>query len=193
VIASRPLRRVSLLVMGFVVFIAARGISSGVTSGGGLLDGGGQRSGRTETSSTATGRTTLARVAYVVDGDTVEVTTRSGRDVSVRIIGISAPEIPHPGKAGECYGRRSTRHLEQLLPAGTSVVLVADPGQDEVDVYGRWLRYIERGGRDLGRSQIVVGAAVARQSSTPVTRHDDYVDAERQARAQRTGMWTTCR
>jgi micrococcal nuclease len=41
-------------------------------------------------------------VAYVFDGDTVKVMTAMGEEGSIRLLGISAPEIPHPVKAGEC-------------------------------------------------------------------------------------------
>jgi micrococcal nuclease len=51
-------------------------------------------------------------------------------------------------------------------------VLLNDRGQDEVDVYGRWLRYVERDGRDVGRAQVLAGAAPARESSSPVARHE---------------------
>ena len=78
-----------------------------------------------------------------------QVTTDDGRDVRVRFLGISAPEIPHPGRPGECYGHLSARHLKQLLPAGTHVTLVSDPTQDNVDPYGRWLRYVKAAGRDM--------------------------------------------
>lgn len=131
-------------------------------------------------------------MAYVLDGDTVQVTTRDGRDIGVRFLGISAPEIPHPGKPGECYGHASTKHLTQLLPAGTHVRLVSDPSQDDVDDYGRWLRYVQAAGRDIGAAQIRAGAASARDGSTPVSRHGTYTDLESMARGRGAGMWTPC-
>lgn len=140
----------------------------------------------------ATGQRTPGVVAYVVDGDTVEVSTPNGRDVRVRLLGISAPEIPQPGKPGECYGSASTRNLRQLLSVGTQVTLVSDPTQDDVDTYGRWLRYVEAGGRDIGRAQIRSGAAAARDSSDPVSRHAAYAQVEAQARERGAGMWTAC-
>jgi len=142
----------------------------------------------------AAGERTPGVVAYVLDGDTVQVTTGDGRDVRVRFLGFSAPEIPHPGKPGEeCYGSRSTRHLKQLLPAGTHVTLVSDPTQDDVDTYGRWLRYVQASGRDIGAAQIRSGSAAARDSSTPVSRHSTYTQLEDQARERSAGMWSACR
>lgn len=130
---------------------------------------------------------------YVLDGDTVQVTTRDGRDVRVRLLGISAPEEPHRDKAGECYHDSSTQHLEQLLPVGTRVTLVGDPAQDNVDDYGRWLRYIQATGRDVGAAQIRAGAAASRTGVTPVARHSTYRELKGTARDQGAGMWSTCR
>jgi endonuclease YncB( thermonuclease family) len=125
VIATTPMRLGSLLLLAFVVLAAAKGISSGVATGGGLLDGDSLGRGAGGTGSPAAadaGSRTSAVVADVLDGDTVTVTTAKGQEYSVRLLGIGAPEIQHPGKAGECYGHHSTIHLEELLPVGTDVV-----------------------------------------------------------------------
>lgn len=184
-IASRPARLLSLAIVALVVLAGVRGIVGSVGSSGDLFEGAGA-------DSVATGQRTPGVVAYVVDGDTVEVSTPNGRDVRVRLLGISAPEIPQPGKPGECYGSASTRNLRQLLSVGTQVTLVSDPTQDDVDTYGRWLRYVEAGGRDIGRAQIRSGAAAARDSSDPVSRHAAYAQVEAQARERGAGMWTAC-
>lgn len=182
-IASKPVRLLSLAIVALVVLVGVRGIVGGIGSNGDLLGA----------DPVAAGKRTPGVVAYVLDGDTVEVTTHNGRDVRVRFLGISAPEIPHPGKPGECYGYPSTRHLKQLLPVGTPVTLVSDPTQDDVDTYGRSLRYVEAAGRDIGRAQIRSGAATARDSSDPVSRHGAYTQVEDQARERGAGMWTACR
>ncbi|MBB3043364.1 micrococcal nuclease [Nocardioides soli] len=70
---------------------------------------------------------------------------------------------------------------------------MSDPTQDDVDSYARWLRYVEAGGRDIGRAQIRSGAAAARDSSDPVSRHAAYLQVEDQARERGAGMWTACR
>jgi micrococcal nuclease len=186
-IASKPVRLLSLAIVALVVIVGVRGIVGGFAFGGDLLDTNGGPG------SATAGNRTAGVVAYVLDGDTVQVTTHDGRDVRVRVLGISAPEIPHPGKPGECYGSASTRHLKQRLPAGTHVTLVSDPTQDDVDTYGRWLRYVQASGRDIGAAQIRAGAAAARESSTPVSRHSTYTQLEDQARGRSAGMWSACR
>lgn len=196
-IGSTPVRLVSVAIVGLVIFTGLRGVVGGIgfNSGGDLLAARDQGSLATERGADrpqAKAQRTRGSVAYVLDGDTVEVTTHDGGTVRVRFLGISAPEIPHPGKAGECYGYASTRHLKQLLPAGALVVLISDPTQADTDVYGRSLRYVQAGGHDIGAEQIRSGAAAARESSNPVSRHDTYLDLMRRARAEDLGMWSRC-
>lgn len=187
-IASVPVRLLSLAVVALVLVVGIRGILGGVALGGDLLADPGHNNRHDTAAAAAAGGARLGvertpgSVAYVLDGDTVQVTTRAGRSVRVRFLGISAPEIPHPGKPGECYGFPSTRHLKQLLPVGTHVMLVSDPTQDNTDVYGRALRYVQAGGLDIGAAQIRSGAAAARASPNPVSRHPRYVQIEAQAR-----------
>jgi micrococcal nuclease len=195
-IASIPVRLLSVAVVALVLVIGIRGILGGVALGGDLLADPGHNS-RHDTAAAGGGARlavegTPGSVAYVLDGDTVQVTTRAGRTVRVRFLGISAPEIPHPGKPGECYGYPATQNLKQLLPVGTHVMLVSDPTQDNTDVYGRALRYVQADGRDIGAAQIRAGAAAARASSNPVSRHARYVQIEAQARDRDLGMWSAC-
>jgi micrococcal nuclease len=77
-IASMPVRLLSLAILALVVLVGVRGIVGGIGVGGDLL----------ETEPVAAGDRTPGVVAYVVDGDTVEVTTRGGRTVRVRFLGV---------------------------------------------------------------------------------------------------------
>lgn len=186
-IASKPVRLLSLALVAAVVWAGIHGIVGGIGLGGDLLGGpsGSERP--------AAGVRTPAVVEYVLDGDTVTVTTRGGKQVRVRLLGISAPEIPHHGKPGQCYGSRSTRRLKKLLPPGTAVTLISDPTQDRIDAYGRWLRYVETDVRDIARAQILAGAATTRDSGNPPVRHTTYQRTEDRARAAGSGLWTACR
>jgi len=187
-ISSKPVRIISLVIVAVVVMVGVRAIGGGFAAG---TDEPGDRP--SGAASGKRGKSTVGIVTSVLDGDTVQVDLRDGREARVRFLGISAPEIPHPGKPGECYGQAATRHLERLLPAGTQVTLVSDPTQGDVDVYGRWLRYVQAAGRDIGAAQIRSGSAAARDSSTPVARHAKYLRIEASARAGDRGLWSECR
>jgi micrococcal nuclease len=147
----------------------------------------------TSRSTAEQGHRTTAVVSYVVDGDTIRAETPAGEDLGrIRFLGINAPEIPHPGKAGECYGPEATRLLESELHGGARVTLISDPSQDDRDAYGRLLRYVELDGRDVGLDQVQHGAAAARDSWDDVARYSDYLRAQGPAQAEHRGMWGEC-
>ncbi|MBA2954638.1 hypothetical protein GON03_09915 [Nocardioides sp. MAH-18] len=130
------------------------------------------------------------RIVRVVDGDTVEVRFPTGRTSSVRLIGIDTPEV-YGGV--ECGGPEASQSARQLLPAGTRVRLVSDPTQDEVDRYGRLLRYVMKGARDIGRVQVARGhATVYVYGGVPFQRTSGYQDAERTAQDLNRGLWGRC-
>ena len=92
-------------------------------------------------------------VTGVVDGDTVDLSTGE----RVRIIGIDTPEADQCGY-GDAAAHLSTWVLDK-------VVTVTPGARDDVDRYGRILRYLDVEGVDAGRQQIVAGLAIARYDS----------------------------
>jgi endonuclease YncB( thermonuclease family) len=95
------------------------------------------------------------RVAEVVDGDTLDLDTGD----RIRLVQIDAPEA-----TGECYGRKAGSVLRRLLPVGTPVRVARDPGLDDIDRYGRLLRYVFSGRRNVNLL-LVKGARRASGSS----------------------------
>lgn len=93
------------------------------------------------------------RVTRVADGDTITVSTGA----KVRLIGIDAPE------SGEC-GYSDARSLLVSYVLGKDVVLTAG-ARDDVDRYGRLLRYVNVGLTDAGLKIIQSGRAIARYDS----------------------------
>ena len=98
----------------------------------------------------------LWTVTKVVDGDTIWV-ARDGISRKVRLIGIDTPE------SGQCGFTESTRNLRGII-GGQRVRLTAG-AQDDIDQYGRLLRYVDVNGVDAGLRQIKKGQAVARYDS----------------------------
>ena len=95
-------------------------------------------------------------VTKIVDGDTVDV-TQAGTTNRIRVIGIDTPEI------GQCGYLEATANMTALL-AGKQVNLVAG-ARDDVDRYGRYLRYLDVDGIDSGLRQIQGGFGTARFDS----------------------------
>jgi endonuclease YncB( thermonuclease family) len=105
--------------------------------------------------------------ARIVDGDTIDVTSLSSDNI--RLIGIDTPEMD------TSCGAPAKEHLRVLI-AGRPVTLVAAPGREEHDGYGRPLRYVEVAGVDVGRQMIADGFAIARYDGL-----DGYQTHPRQA------------
>lgn len=130
-------------------------------------------------------RRTKARVASIVDGDTIEVRTR-GRRRPLRIIGIDTPE------RGECGYDQATNALARRLRRGERVKLISDPSQPGRDRYGRLLRYVHDGRIDVGRKQLLRGWARVLVVGTGFRRVQSYRKAERKARRGDRGAWSRC-
>ena len=130
-------------------------------------------------------RTTAATIERIIDGDTLVV--RGG--ARVRLVQIDAPE-----SGEECYAAASTRELARLSPPGSRVVLEADIQLDQVDRYGRLLRYIHAGGRNVNLELVRRGAATPWFYDGDRGRYATrLLAATTAARAARRGMWGACR
>lgn len=132
-------------------------------------------------------------VARVIDGDTIEVQT--GMDIlSVRYIGIDTPETVDPRRPVQCFGRQASNENKKLV-ADKKVILVKDVS--ETDKYGRLLRYVyvklEDGGL-LFVNDYLIRQGFAKASTFPpdVKYSQSFLEAEREARENRMGLWNSC-
>lgn len=115
----------------------------------------------------------LAGSAIVNDGDSITIGSQR-----IRLRGIDAPELSQTcrrGGADYACGRASRDALAALVRGRT----VSCTGWER-DRYERLLAVCTAGGRDLNRSQVEAGWAVA---------YGDYRDLEDDARRQRSGLW----
>jgi endonuclease YncB( thermonuclease family) len=134
-----------------------------------------------------------ASVVRVIDGDTVDVSL-GVETVRLRLIGIDTPETKDPRKPVECFGREATQKAEELLNNQT-VLLEADPSQDDRDIYGRLLRYIWLSdSRLFNQEMIAQGYAFEYTYGLPYKYQAEFQQAQRQAREQQRGLWSpdTC-
>jgi endonuclease YncB( thermonuclease family) len=115
-----------------------------------------------------------AVVTQVVDGDTVEIA--SGKHV--RLIGVDTPE------RGTCGYDTATDAMRRMVQ-GRTVVLVNPGSVQDLDTYGRLLRFVDVGGRDAGFAQVRSGLARARYDSRDGydehPREDRYHQADRKS------------
>ena len=130
----------------------------------------------------------VARIAYVIDGDTVELTSGA----RVRLVQIDTPEVYN---SPECYGEQASALTKRLLPPGAVVRLYPEPKTDAVDAYGRLLRYVFRVRGDLNvNTQLVrVGAAAPYFYDYRRGRYAALlVRLALRARARHLGLWGRC-
>jgi len=130
----------------------------------------------------------LARIAYVVDGDTVGLTNGQ----RVRFVQIDTPEVYN---SLECYGEQASAVTKGLLPAGTLVRLYPEPATDSVDAYGRLLRYVVRvrDGLNVNVRLVRVGAAAPYFYRYRRGRYANLLERlALRARSLHLGLWGRC-
>jgi endonuclease YncB( thermonuclease family) len=126
-----------------------------------------------------------AVVATVTDGDTV----RLADSRRVRLVQIDTPEI----NTGECYSRASRKALLRLVPEQSAVAMEADPRLDQVDRYGRLLRYLWRAGANVNLQLVREGAAAPYFYGGERGKYaGSLMAAAHGAKAARRGLWGAC-
>ncbi|WP_256793043.1 thermonuclease family protein [Terrabacter sp. Ter38] len=132
-----------------------------------------EKAARAKAAGDANAAAALWTVTKVVDGDTIWV-SRAGDSRKIRFIGIDTPET------GQCGFTEARNALRGIL-GGQRVTLTAG-ARDDVDRYGRLLRYVDVNGVDAGLRLVKQGYAVARYDSRDGygshTREGAYVRAD---------------
>ncbi len=131
-------------------------------------------------------------VSRVVDGDTLAVLL-GNETVTVRLIGMNAPESVDPRGADQCFGNEASVYMSSLAH-GKIATLILDASQDDTDKYDRLLRYVEIDGIDIARQMILDGYALEYTYDDVYDRAIDYRNAEAEAQAAGRGLWAanTC-
>lgn len=131
-----------------------------------------------------------ALVAKVIDGDTIELEDGN----KLRLIGVDTPETVDPRRPVGCFGKEASNATKKLL-SGKEVILQKDVS--ETDKYGRLLRYVYlplENGQTLFVNDYLIreGFAVSLTYPPDVKFTEQFLQAEKQAREQRRGLWGRC-
>lgn len=127
-------------------------------------------------------------VLYVVDGDTIVVRV-DNRRITIRLLGVDAPETRDPRRVPQPDGCEAASYLKLLLDH-ECVTLEQDDQADNVDSYGRVLAYVVR-----ARDGLRVNLALVAGGHARAIRHwsysyrNEFCDAERRARESGLGLW----
>lgn len=123
----------------------------------------------------------VATVVEVTDGDTLRVDYGDRHGVTVRLIGINAPE------SDECFGVEATAGLASLVE-GVEVSMVRDVS--ERDRFGRLLRFLYLAdGTFVNESVVQQGFALAREYPPDTTMTAVLEVAQAAAETEEAGLW----
>ena len=126
-------------------------------------------------------------VERVVDGDTLLL--QSGE--RVRLIGVDTPEIKHPKKPVEYFGREASVFTRRIME-GKRVRLEFDQAnavRAHKDRYGRTLAYVFLEDGTLLNAEIIKQGYGHAYTQFPFSRMEEFRRLEREAREQRRGLW----
>lgn len=134
-----------------------------------------------------------AVVVRHVDGDTVvlrgEASGLLPEASRVRLLHIDTPEVV---EERECHGPEAAARTASLLPVGSRVRVLGDV--DPLDRFGRPLLLVwDEQGRSVQEQLLREGAARVLVVGPNRAGLAPLRDAERQARAERLGLWGRCR
>jgi micrococcal nuclease len=139
-------------------------------------------------------------VTKVIDGDTFDIDTGE----KVRLIGIDTPELHHPTKPIQCFGKEAMSKMKELVE-GKTVRLEKDIS--ETDRYGRLLRFVYLESPSISATPVpsgkpnelfvnayLVEEGYAHAATFPpdVNKADLFKQLERRAMINNKGLWQSC-
>jgi micrococcal nuclease len=140
------------------------------------------------------------KILRVVDGDTLKITYK-GKQESIRLIGIDAPESRVNPRAkreaqrtGEdmktivTMGKEATQFVNTLVKSGDKVSIEFDV--EKRDKYGRLLGYVYLSNGKMLNEEIVKSGYANLLTIPPNIKYQDrFVRAYREARGNNRGLW----
>jgi len=127
------------------------------------------------------------QVVRVIDGDTIQVCCVFGDREKVRYIGINTPEIHHPMKGVEFFGKEASEANGKLVD-GKTVRLEFDV--QEQDRYGRLLAYVYLEEGTFVNAWLAENGYAMVMTIPPNVKHQDlFLKLQREAREARRGLW----
>lgn len=125
------------------------------------------------------------KVMQVKDGDTIVVSPVEGGQFFIcRLYGIDAPETAKRSKDGQPYSEEATNELKRLILGQTVNVELAGS-----KTYNREVCIIRKNGQDINLEMVKRGYAWAYKQYLKRPHASEYIDAEKEARSQRLGLW----
>lgn len=123
------------------------------------------------------------KVKRAIDGDTLDL----AHGERVRLIGVNTPEMRHPSKGVEQYGREAAAFTRQLVE-GKKIRLEYDA--ERKDKYGRTLAYAYLEDGTFVNAELLRQGYAQTMTIAPNVKYVDlFVGLQREAREARRGLW----
>ncbi len=139
--------------------------------------------------------TLSAKAAKVLDGDTFiasfdEVFEKKFgfREISIRLIGIDAPEIAHDGKKAHEYSFEAKENLRALIE-GKNIEL--EFGSEKYDAYGRLLAYVHTDTSQIVQLLILKSGLAQATKEFPHLKQEEFLSFETMAKEKEFGTWSS--
>ena len=138
-----------------------------------------------------------AFVACVLDGDTFDVGECGEGGERIRMLGIDAPEIAHPGNDEECWGNEAGCELQTRIE-GSTVLLTFDKTCE--GVFGRTLAYVWEIDGDTDTERVSVNQQLVEEGHVRVYAEEfgqiifqaEYEQSQATAMSRGLGLWAVC-
>jgi len=124
------------------------------------------------------------QVVSIRDGDTLTLSTGE----KVRFLQIDTPEI----SPAECYGTEARKALVDII-GKSPIILESDSVSDNIDQYGRILRYVKIGKVNVNLKLVEIGAATPFFFKGEKGKYSaQLLKAAQNAKAKKIGLWKLC-
>ncbi len=126
------------------------------------------------------------KVLKVIDGDTI-VINYNQKKTTLRLIGIDSPETKHPNKPVQCFGKKASKKMKQLV-LNKEIKIKRDKISSNRDKYNRLLRYVYVNDTFVNAEMVKQGYAYA-YLTFPFEYSNKFRKLQQEARKQKLGLW----
>ncbi len=123
------------------------------------------------------------------DGDTAHFII-NGEEKIVRFLAIDTPEVNHPEKGSEMYGKEASEYTCNALTTAKEIYLEYDSNSDKEDKYGRILAFVHVDGVLLEKNIVEQGLARVYYIYGDYNHVEELKEIEKEAQKQKIGIWS---
>lgn len=124
-----------------------------------------------------------------IDGDTAKFKLK-GEEITVRFLAVDTPEVNHPTKGEEPYGKEASNYTCEVLKNAKKIKLEYDDASDPTDKYDRYLAWIWVNDELLQENLIKKGLAKVAYLYGNYKYVDLLKTDEEVAQAKQIGIWS---